>query len=230
VARPQQPPAQRLRGAEPAGSLLLNALAVFDFDGTITRADSLVDFARHVAPRARLYMCMPRLAFRALGFAAGRRDRTAFKEDVLTSLFAGWRAGDFDRAAEGYAAAYLPRLVRPAALDRLRWHRAQGHRVVIATASLEAYVTPWARRHGIGEVLGTKLEVDGSGRLTGRLEGRNCYGAEKVARLRALVGDIERDRMYAYGDSRGDRELLDLAAHRVFRPFRGPQLVSDGTS
>lgn len=175
-------------------------------------------------------MCVPALAPAALAFLAGRRDRSAFKEDVLTRLFAGWPAADLDRRAGEYASTSLQRLVRPAALDRMRWHLAEGHRVVIVTASLEAYVRPWAHRHGIEEVIGTRLEVDASGRLTGRLVGRNCYGPEKVARLRALVGEIQRERMYAYGDSRGDQELLDLAAHAAYRPFRGDHAVVGGTS
>lgn len=163
---------------------------------------------------------MPGLLPNAIAFASGRRDNAQFKEDVLSRFFAGWPAADFERRSLEYAHHRLPRLVRPAALERLRWHIVHGHRVVIATASLEVYVTPWARRNGLDDVLGTRLEVDGTGHLTGRLLGRNCYGAEKIARLRGLVGDARFDDVYVYGDSRGDRELLALATHPSYRPFR----------
>ncbi len=167
---------------------------------------------------------MPGLLPSTLAFWFGRRDRGQLKEDVLSAFFAGWTAAKFEQLASDYAQHRLFRLVRPAALDRLRWHRTKGHRVVIATASLEAYVAPWARRNGLHDVLATRLEVDRDGRLTGRLQGRNCYGAEKVSRLRALVGDVRLDDIYVYGDSGGDRELLAMATHPAYRPFRQRQV------
>jgi len=91
--------------------------------------------------------------------------------------------------------------------------------VVLASASLELLLEPWARAAGVDDVLATRLEVR-DGRLTGRLAGPNCYGPEKVARLEALVGDLAGVELYAYGDSRGDRELLAAAQHPVYRPFR----------
>lgn len=190
----------------------------------------MLDFVRHTVPAIDLLTAAPVLTARAVAFAAGRRTRSAFKEDVLTRFFAGWTYRDFEHRACDYAEHRVPRLVRDLALDRLRWHAAHGHRVVVVTASLEAYVAPWARRNGVGDVLGTRVEVDGAGRLTGRLEGLNCYGAEKVARLRALVPYVEDAKVYVYGDSRGDRELLAMATHPAYRPFRRRQVVAGGTS
>jgi phosphatidylglycerophosphatase C len=186
----------------------------------------MIDFLWHAVPAARLLSSVPALAPNALAFMLGRRDNARFKEDILTRFFAGQAAVDFDRRAADYADRRLPRLIRRAALERLRWHIVEGHRVVIATASLEAYVRPWASRNGLDEVLGTRLEVDVSGRLTGKLQGPNCYGAEKVARLRALVGNAMAGDLYVYGDSRGDRELLSLATYPAYRPFRGRHVVT----
>jgi HAD superfamily phosphoserine phosphatase-like hydrolase len=90
--------------------------------------------------------------------------------------------------------------------------------VVPASAALELLLEPWARAVAIDDVLATRLEVR-SGRVTGRLDGPNCYGPEKVARLRALIGGLDAFDVYAYGDSRGDRELLAAATHPAYRPF-----------
>ncbi|HET9772046.1 MAG TPA: HAD-IB family hydrolase, partial [Acidimicrobiia bacterium] len=97
---------------------------------------------------------------------------------------------------------------------RVDWHRAEGHELVLVSASPELYVAPIGQRLGFEDVIATRLEVDADGRLTGRLLGSNCRGPEKVARLRqwrdeGLVVD------FAYGDSAGDRELLALAATPV---------------
>ena len=193
------------------------AVAVFDFDGTITRRDSTTAFCLATVPARRLVRAAARAALRS---APGQLTRAAVKESLLTALFGDLEERRLRDRAGAWATSELPRLVRPAALARLRWHQARGHRVVLASASLELLVAPWARMTGVEDVLATRLEVRG-GRVTGRLDGGNCYGAEKVARLRALIGDLDAFELYAYGDSRGDRELLAAARHPAYRAFHG---------
>lgn len=62
--------------------------------------------------------------------------------------------------------------------------------------------------------MGTKMEFDEKG-FTGRFLSKNCYGKEKVSRLLCEYPDIEKQRkeffITAFGDSRGDKELLEFA-------------------
>lgn len=60
-------------------------------------------------------------------------------------------------------------------------------------------------------MIGTQVETDKEGRLTGRFKTKNCYGAEKVMRLLAWEPNRKEYRLKAYGDSRGDREMLQFA-------------------
>lgn len=195
-------------------------MAVFDFDGTISRRDSTTAFCLATVPVWRLMRALAPRTPRLAGYRLGLVSRAAVKESILTALFGGMEERRLGGLAAAWAASRLPGLVRPAALARLRWHQERGHRVVLASASLELLLEPWALAVGVGDVLATRLEVAG-GRLTGRLQGRNCYGAEKVARLRELLGDLDGFELYAYGDSRGDRELLAAAQHPAYRPFHG---------
>lgn len=189
-------------------------IAAFDFDGTMTRRDTLVPFLTVVAGRSTVAAALaaesPRLAYAA----TGRGDRDAAKERVLQRVLAG-------RDHDGIAAAgrrFGDRLVRTTisahARDRVAWHRRAGHEVVIVSASLDVYLVEVAERLGIGHVLSTSLEVDDDGRCTGRLQGRNCRGAEKVARLQTLFAGDEVE-LWAYGNSGGDEQMLALAQHPV---------------
>jgi HAD superfamily phosphoserine phosphatase-like hydrolase len=92
---------------------------------------------------------------------------------------------------------------------------------MLVSASLELYLAPWGRQAGFEHVAASRLEVGADGTVSGRLAGPNCFGAEKVARLEQLLGPLERHIVYAYGDSRGDRELLMQADYPYFR--RMPQ-------
>lgn len=193
-------------------------VAVFDFDGTIIRGDSTTEFCREELG-GRILLALMRAAPCLAGYRLGLVDRQRLKESLLTPLLGGREEPEVRARAADWAARRLPGMVRPAAMERIRWHRSEGHRVVIASASLEILLYPWAAAAGVDDVLATRLQVQG-GRLTGRIAGRNCYGPEKVVRLRALLGDVAGVDLYAYGDSRGDRELLAAARHPVFRPFR----------
>jgi len=81
----------------------------------------------------------------------------------------------------------------------------------MVSASPELYVAPVARRLGFDATLATRLQVGPDGLLTGRLVGRNCRGPEKVRRLQEWFGD-ETPVVFAYGDSRGDREMLAFSS------------------
>ena len=90
---------------------------------------------------------------------------------------------------------------------------------MIVTASPENLVAPFAQDLGADWLIGTRLAFDAEGRVAGALEGANCRGREKVARLQAAFGvDVRLEA--AYGDSDGDREMLTLAKEAGLRVFR----------
>ena len=190
-------------------------VAVFDFDGTLTRRDTLLPFLRRTygAPRTSLALLANSLVM-AKGVVAGSRERDTAKEAVLGHLLAGREVAELESAAAVFADVVVERGLRAAVLERVQWHATSEHELVIVTASPELYVRPIGARLGFDAVLGTRLETDGGGRLTGRLLGRNCRGDEKVERLRAWLGPDAGDvTVHAYGDSGGDRQLLAFADH-----------------
>jgi phosphatidylglycerophosphatase C len=99
---------------------------------------------------------------------------------------------------------------------RVQEHKRRGHRLVLVSASPALYLTVWAARAGFDAVLATELEFR-DGRFSGRLASPNCWGPEKVRRLQQWFGDARTQVLYAYGDSRGDREMLALADHAWLR-------------
>ena len=199
-------------------------VAAFDFDGTLSRRDSLLPFLQHVCGANRLYRALGRTAPGvAAGLVRGRLDRDAAKDAVLVRLLAGRRWADVAAEGERFADLLLAGRLRQDTLARAEHHREQGDELVIVSASPAVYLAPLGARLGFDAVLATRLEVDPDGVLTGRMEGRNCRGPEKVARLEAwLAGD--RPRVVAYGDSSGDRELLARADEGVLvRRVRVPR-------
>ena len=188
-------------------------VAAFDFDGTITRGDTLLPFLRRLCGGPAVARALARLPG---GVIFGRRfDREAAKVALLSRLLRGRALAEVEAAAERYADDVVRAGLRAPVVERLQWHRDRGDKVVVVSASPEIVVGAVVRRLGVDTVLATQLEVDDDARLTGRLVGVNVRGAEKVARLRAHLGDEEVE-VWAYGDSAGDRELLAHAAVPVW--------------
>lgn len=193
-------------------------LAIFDCDGTLTTRDTLRDFLWHsLGPWKVLKGCLRSTPY-LVGFVLRVVPNWKAKQELFTHLLGGMLVEQFVKLGAVYATNRLPQLIRPAALEKLQWHVAQGHQVVILSASVAAWLQPWASSQGISAVVGTELEIK-EGRLTGKLAGKNCYGPEKVVRLQKYLPKYQEYETYAYGDSRGDRELLAAVDHPFFKTF-----------
>jgi phosphatidylglycerophosphatase C len=185
-------------------------LVLYDFDGTITRTDSMIPYLIYTIGAGRFARGLPAVAARCWRlWRQGRLSRAVGKE-VLTAYFlAGWSRAALEAADEAYAAAVLPRLVRPAVLAQLRAYRAAGATVAVVSASMDLWLRAFCRREGLG-LLCTEAEIHDD-RYTGRLATPNCKYAEKARRVRAAYDPDAYARVVAYGNSRGDEALFALA-------------------
>ncbi len=183
-------------------------VAAFDFDGTLTRRDTMFPFLADFAGVGRLA--------RALANAVPHlANRDAAKARLVDQLFRGRDHAAVLDAGNEYGEKLATRSVTDAMRERLAWHQDGGHEIVIVSASLDVYVGAAARSLDVEHVLCTTLAVGTDGRCTGALLGGNCRGAEKAARLRAHL-DADDVELWAYGNSSGDREMLALAQHPVW--------------
>lgn len=157
--------------------------------------------------------CLPVLTGMKLGFIPNHEA----KEAVFTKFFAGQDAEILYKKGDYYGTHHLDVLVRDSARQRIHEHRKNGDRVVIVSASLDIWLNKWCENNGL-ELISTMPEVR-NGTLTGRLGTKNCYGHEKVNRIKARLNPADFSEIYAYGDSRGDREMLALAHKPFYRYF-----------
>jgi HAD superfamily hydrolase (TIGR01490 family) len=193
-------------------------VAVFDFDGTLTQRDTLLPFLKMLVGRWAFWWGLVVMSPILTAYTLKLIPNWWAKEGVLRYFLSGKEQTKVYQVARKFALQKIPTLLRPDALQRLQWHQAQGHQLVLVSASLEAYLIPWAEKMGFDMVAGTQLEVKHQ-RLTGRILGKNCYGQQKVERLRAVLGELSQYSIYAYGDSPGDRELLAVSNYPYYRKF-----------
>ena len=189
-------------------------VAVFDFDGTLTRTDTMAPFLREVAGTPALLRAFAADAIRMTLAAAGRGSRDDAKERMLQRLIGGRQHAELVAHGRDYGARVAKERLRSEMVARLRWHEREGHEVAIVSASLDVYVDRAAELLGVPHVLCSRLEVDADGRVTGRIVGGNCRGPTKLARIREHFGTGGYE-LWAYGDSAGDAQMFAAADHPV---------------
>jgi len=184
--------------------------AVFDLDKTITRQATYIPFLLSVARHKvfKLLYVVP-IVGAGLAYKIGLISRGRVKELMLTAILGKASRAEVAAYAEAFVAECVGRGLRPGALRAIAEHRARGHNLILATASFDFYVERLGRELGFDAVIATRSAWDESGRLLGRIDGENCYGAEKLRRLEEALPDLRGSyRVVAYSDSHVDLPLL----------------------
>lgn len=189
-------------------------VAAFDFDGTLTRRDSFIQFALYVRGLAGLLracaVASPWLVAWKLHLCPGG---TA-KQKLFSRLYKGMSIGEFRNYGISFASK-IKEMENKDMVKELKQHIDSGHEVFIVSASVPEWIEAWAAGYGISRthIIGTGIELDEAGRITGRFTTPNCVGKEKVHRLEREIGPLGDFLLYAYGNSSGDLPLLDAADH-----------------
>lgn len=189
-------------------------VAFFDFDGTLTHGDSLLPFLRMVrgTPRFALDMLAVSPHLAAYVFRLMRND--VAKEVLLRQALRGMPISLLRDFGQYFARNVIPGMLRKDMVHRLEDHKAKGHCCVLVSASLDVYLSPWVGMAGFDWCIASSLDVDHGDRVTGKLNGGNCHGDEKLRRIRLLLEKIGIPQLtYGYGDSRGDLPMLKMVDH-----------------
>ncbi|WP_299004628.1 HAD-IB family phosphatase [uncultured Shewanella sp.] len=207
-------------------------LALFDFDGTISHDDTFTPFIKSALPLKRRCVWGLWLAPAILGYHLGWVSASTMRQKLVKAAFKGVSKADVIALGHQYAVDYLPKQVRQQAIERLHWHLSNGDKVIVVSASLSVYLKPWCEafsadfyrqypecKYDKSSVLldNNHIELicpelaDEHGRLTGLYKRRDCTGAEKAQRVKEQVKLSDFARIYAYGDTQEDNELLALA-------------------
>lgn len=168
---------------------------VYDFDGTIRRGDTSVDFFLFEARRyPSLFLCIPKIIFCALRMKTGHKSLVEFKEDFFSFLK---KIKDIDRETELFCEK------NAGCIDKWYLEKSRADDIVI-TASPEFLVTALCRGLDGVTVMGTIMD-----KKSGKITGKNCKGEEKVERFRERYGDAVIDEFYS--DSQSDLPLARIA-------------------
>ena len=194
-------------------------IAAFDFDGTLTWTDSFTAFLRMQCGDARIAGVFASRPGILLDYVR-TGDRGALKSRLIYSLLGPISQEDLETRMQAFVTKTGRKLFRPDALDAWTMLNRPDRLRVIVTASPDILVRPFGKMIGADRVIGTRLGFSADGHLLPDLDGVNCRGEEKMRRLREVFGEslvLES----AYGDTKGDREMIAAAQNGHYRVFKG---------
>lgn len=192
-----------------------NSIAFFDFDGTITTKDTMMELIKfHFG-----YFKFVKGLLSVLPWIAGMKLKLVShqnaKERLLGYFFKDMPEETFIQICNDFTKRKLPGLIRQSALQEIKILQKGYTTIVVVTASAEHWVKQWCSSINV-ECIASRMEII-SGKLTGKLKGNNCNYEEKVSRIKSNYSIENYEEIYVYGDSGGDRKMLNIATHRFYR-------------
>lgn len=193
-------------------------IAIFDFDGTITKKSTTYFFLKFIYGTSFITKSASQMHSLFLYYCK-IIDIDQLNQIIAKSFFKGLSKDYLYHQGKVFSENILPNLIKESAFQQIKWHKNQGHYCILATSAYNIYIDHWSKQNGFDNLVSTKIEFNGEGLATGYLDGKSCYGAEKLKRVIEVIGK-EPKIIYAYGDSAGDKEILDYATHPHYRTFK----------
>ena len=193
-------------------------IAAFDFDYTLVKTDSFQALLKQNFGIVKFSLSIILYFFYILLFLVKIVKPQTLKRKFFSHFFKGMNEKKYKEKCSNFSFDFIPEHLIEDAKKKLEWHKKQGHTLVIISASLEDWIKPWAIQNGFNEVFATIPEVK-NGKITGNFKSKNCRWQEKVNRLINTYPDRDSYYLYAYGDSSGDKELLEFADESFYRKY-----------
>lgn len=196
----------------------------FDFDGTISTKDSFIEFIYFTEGKLKttlgFALLIPLFILYYLKIVPAART----KEIVLKLFYHKKTKAALFELGRAYINKDIATILRPRALQLLEELKTKGDKIVIVSASLDVWLLPFCELHGF-DLICTQLEYQNH-QFTGKLKGLNCHGKEKVRFIKAKYDLSKYQKIAAYGDTKGDLYMLELAHEKHYKPFRHRQSSS----
>ncbi len=195
-------------------------LAIYDMDRTVTRHATYTPFLLHCALRRAPWrlLLLPLVIASMLAYAARLIDRGRLKE-INHRLLLGHKRHprELKPLVDSFAESQVASNIRPGARAAIARDKAEGRRVVMATASYRLYADAIGARLGFDDVIGTGSIIGLDERVPARIDGENCYGPAKLRMVTDWLrkSGIDRGHVRFYSDHASDAPVFEWADEAV---------------
>ncbi|WP_234108764.1 MULTISPECIES: HAD family hydrolase [Chryseobacterium] len=194
----------------------MKKLYLFDFDGTLTYKDTMFLYLKFYNPSKFKFQFIKHVPlFILLKLKLANTEKV--KKSFISSILKGQSKSRIEEKSKKFFENHYPEIIRGNALEFINNRDSQNTEGYIVSASLDIWVKPFAEKLGMN-MIATRAEFKNN-IFTGNFVGRNCNGAEKVNRIKQAIHGKKFDKIIAFGDTSGDRPMMDFADESHFEFF-----------
>ena len=195
------------------------AYALFDFDGTLSRGDSILPFLWYCFSHGAAHLKdLWKAAVAYMDYGLKILDDTQAKAEAM-SFLKGKAVEEVEALSEKFYQEKLMKRIFPQGVWEIQKCREEGLQVLLISASPEPYMKVLEKRLGVQGVIATRCQVDENGVYTGELDSVNCRGLHKTRRIKAYLDELEQEldvaNSRAYGNSTGDLPMMEMTGQPV---------------
>ncbi|UBB90738.1 HAD-IB family hydrolase [Candidatus Kaistella beijingensis] len=194
----------------------MKKLYFFDFDGTLTYKDTMflyLKFYNSAKFNFQFLKHIPLFILLKLKLASAEKVKKSF----ISSILKGQSKTKIEEKSQQFFEKYYPEIIRENAIEFIQNIDREHTESYLVTASLDIWVKPFAEKFKMN-LLATRAEFKND-IFTGNFVGNNCNGGEKVHRIKEALQGKKFDKTIAFGDTSGDKEMLEWANESHFEFF-----------
>lgn len=186
----------------------MKTIAFFDFDGTLYKKDSMLEFAKFSKGKIGFYFGFLKLGPFLIAMKLNLISNEKAKQKFIIYFYKDTNYLLFQVKAREFALTKIDIDLNSKIYSEFQNHIKNNHDVFIVTASLPEWIAPWSKQFNVA-VIGTQLEIE-KNKITGNFISKNCFGQEKVTRIKQIVNLQKYENIFVYGKGKGDYEMLKL--------------------
>ena len=199
---------------------MITDFAIYDMDRTVTRKATYTPFLIHCAMKRAPWrlLFLPFVVGSMLAYVLKLIDRGKLKE-INHHLLLGHKRHphELKPLVDSFAEKMIATNIRPGARDAIARDKAEGRRVVMATASYRFYAREIAERLGFDDCIGTNSILGLDERVHAKIHGENCYGPAKYRMINDWLSasGLERGHVRFYSDHASDKPVFEWSDEPV---------------
>ena len=203
----------------------MSGIAIFDLDRTLTKRRCFTPFILYVAIRKpRRFLSFHRIIGAALFNIVGLYRRDDIKLLMWREVLGGLPREEAEVLGDTFARFWIQKELRRQTKEHIKKHQEAGDRLILATAAMDIIADPIGRALGFDDIISTRTHWTAEDHISGNFDGRNCYGEEKLRRVKITLGDLTPSKTLAYSDHITDLPILLWVEHGIavnpHRPLR----------
>ena len=191
-------------------------LYLFDFDGTISKSDSMFEFLKMIHTFPSFYFLLIKSFPILIQYKFNLINKNEFKSNFLMLFLSNFSKSYLENKARKFAEIYYSKLKKDAINYINELKKDKNNEITIVSASLDIWIKPISEKLGV-KYISTFSKYKNN--FFSGIKGENCWGNEKVLRINKIYKKEDYDEIFAFGDSMGDKQMLDFATYKRFRFF-----------